>query len=162
MASDVDVTLFATADSKTSGHLVRVCPKGYEEETEIIPKVWECLHISEVFESGEQFNLIHNHFDYLPLTYSSMTKTPTLTTIHGFLSPKILPVYKKYNKKTFYVAISESDKCHELDYIATIHHSIDLNQFTFRPEHGKYLLFSVVYTLKKAQGSVLKQQNKLI
>lgn len=137
----IDVTLFATADSKTRGHLVCVCPKGYEEDPEILPKVWECLHISEVFERGEQFDIIHNHFDYLPLTYTGMTTTPTVTTIHGFSSPKILPVYKKYNKKTFYVAISKADKCPELEYIATIHHGIDLHRFTFRPDHGKYLLF---------------------
>ena len=137
----IDVTLFATADSKTRGRLVSVCPKGYEEEPDILPKVWECLHISEVFERGEQFDLIHNHFDYLPLTYTGMTTTPTVTTIHGFSSPKILPVYKKYNKKTFYVAISKADKCPELEYIATIHHGIDLHRFTFRPDHGKYLLF---------------------
>jgi glycosyltransferase involved in cell wall biosynthesis len=137
----MDVTLFATADSKTRGNLVSVCPRGYEEDPEILPKVWECLHISEVFDRGEQFDIIHNHFDYLPLTYTGMTTTPTVTTIHGFSSPKILPVYKKYNKKTFYVAISNADKCPELDYIATIHHGIDLHQFTFRPDHGKYLLF---------------------
>ena len=137
----IDVTLFATADSKTKGHLVSVCPKGYEEDPEILPKVWECLHISEVFERGEQFDLIHNHFDFLPLTYTSMTTTPIVTTIHGFSSPKILPVYKKYNKKTFYVAISNADKCQELEYIATIHHGIDLHRFTFRSDHGKYLLF---------------------
>jgi len=137
----IDVTLFATADSKTRGDLVSVCPRGYEEDKEILPKVWECLHISEVFERGEQFDLIHNHFDYLPLTYTCMTRTPVVTTIHGFSSPKILPVYKKYNKKTFYIAISDADKCPELDYIATIHHGIDLNQFTFRPDHGKYLIF---------------------
>ncbi len=137
----IDVTLFATADSKTRGRLESVSPKGYEEDKGIIPKVWECLHISGVFERGEHFDLIHNHFDYLPLTYTGMTTTPTVTTIHGFSSPKILPVYKKYNKKTFYVAISESDKCPELDYIATIHHGIDLDQFTFMPDHGKYLLF---------------------
>jgi glycosyltransferase involved in cell wall biosynthesis len=70
-----------------------------------------------------------------------MTTTPILTTIHGFSSSKILPVYKKYNKKTFYVAISNADKSPELEYIATIYHGIDLSQFTFRPDHGKYLLF---------------------
>jgi glycosyltransferase involved in cell wall biosynthesis len=137
----IDVTLFATGDSQTRSRLVSVCAKGYEEDPEILPKVWECLHISEVFERGEQFDLIHNHFDYLPLTYMGMTTTPVVTTIHGFSSPKILPVYKKYNKKAFYVAISEADRCPELDYIATIHHGIDLHQFTFRPEQGEYLLF---------------------
>jgi glycosyltransferase involved in cell wall biosynthesis len=137
----VDVTLFATGDSRTRGRLQSVCPRGYEEDGELLPKVWECLHISAVFEQGDAFDLIHNHFDYLPLTYSGMTRTPLLTTIHGFSSPKILPVYQKYNRRTHFVAISRADRSPLLDYIATIHHGIDLNQFTFRPEHGEYLLF---------------------
>ncbi len=137
----IDVTLFATGDSQTKARLVSVCPRGYEEDPEILPKVWECLHISELFERGDEFDLIHNHFDYLPLTYSRMTATPVVTTIHGFSSPKILPVYKKYNRKAFYVAISEADKSPELDYLATVHHGIDLEQFTFQPKPGEYLLF---------------------
>ncbi|HXK58754.1 MAG TPA: glycosyltransferase family 4 protein [Acidobacteriota bacterium] len=140
-ARGLDVTLFATADSCTSARLISVCPRGYEEDPEILPKVWECLHISELFERGNEFDLIHNHFDYLPLTYTGMTSTPVVTTIHGFSSPKILPVYRKYNRKTYYVAISEADKSPDLDYIATIHHGIDLTRFTFRPEPGRYLLF---------------------
>lgn len=137
----IDVTLFATGDSQTRSRLHSVCPTGYEEDPEMLPKVWECLHIAEVFEQGDDFDLIHNHFDYLPLTYSGMTTTPVLTTIHGFSSPKILPVYKKFNRKCFYVAISEADKSPELEYTATIHHGIDLGRFSFRPDRGEYLLF---------------------
>lgn len=137
----VDVTLFATKDSQTQGRLVGVCPRGYEEDATILPKVWECLHISELFERGADFDLIHNHFDYLPLTYMGMTSTPVVTTIHGFSSPDILPVYKKYNRRAYYVSISESDRNNELDYIATIHHGIDLRQFTFQAIPGDYLIF---------------------
>lgn len=79
----VDVTLFATADSLTAARLKAVCPRGYEEDSGIIPKVWECLHISALFEEGDRYDLIHNHFDFLPLTYTAMTRTPVLTTIHG-------------------------------------------------------------------------------
>ncbi len=141
VARGIDVTLFATGDSRTNGRLVSVCPRGYEEDRELLPKVWECLHISEVFERGNEFDLIHNHFDYLPLTYMGMTSTPVVTTIHGFSSPKILPVYRKYNERTFYVAISDADRSPDLSYIATIHHGIDLDRFTFRPDPGDYLLF---------------------
>lgn len=141
VARGVDVTLFATADSETRAKLVAVCPRGYEEDPSLDPKVWECLHISELFERGDAFDLIHNHFDFLPLTYSGMTRTPVLTTIHGFSSPKILPVYRKYNKRTYYVAISDADRHPGLDYVATIHHGVDLRSFTFRPEPGAYLLF---------------------
>ena len=135
------VTLFATADSQTSGTLHAVCPRGYEEDRSMIPKVWECLHISELFEHADVYDIIHNHFDYLPLTYAGLTATPVVTTIHGFSSPGILPVYKKYNGKAFYVSISDADRAPDLDYIKTIHHGIDISQFDFRPEPEDYLLF---------------------
>jgi len=136
-----DVTLFATGDSVTSGRLHAVCPRGYEEDHSIMPKVWECLHISELFEHAEEFDIIHNNFDFLPLTYTSFITTPVVTTIHGFSSPGILPVYKKYNGKVFYVSISDADRSPKLDYIKTIHHGIDINQFDFQPEPDGYLLF---------------------
>jgi glycosyltransferase involved in cell wall biosynthesis len=137
----LDLTLFATGDSQTSGKLVAVCPRAYSEDHSVDPKVAECLHISEVFERAADFDLIHNHYDFLPLTYSALVKTPVVTTIHGFSSPSIIPVYKKYNAQSHYVAISEADKSPELDYIATIHHGIDIAQFPFFEAEGKYLLF---------------------
>ncbi len=136
----VDVTLFATTDSQTNAKLRAVCAHGYEEDKTIDAKVWECLHISEVFEHASEFDIIHNHFDFLPLTYSALVKTPVLTTIHGFSSPKILPAYKKYNGKTFYVAISNADRSPELNYLTTIHHGIDLESFTFQEKPEDYLL----------------------
>lgn len=138
----VDVTLFATGDSITQGKLTAVTPRGYEEDRSVDPKVWECLHISECFERAEEFDIIHNQFDFLPLTYSGLVDTPVVTTIHGFSSPRILPVYKKYNERTRYVSISDADRSPELDYIATVHHGIDTGSFTFNPEpKGDYLLY---------------------
>lgn len=137
----LDVTLFATGDSQTSGKLVGVCPRPYSEDRSVDPKVAECLHISEVFERSADYDLIHNHFDFLPLTYSGLVETPVVTTIHGFSSPAIIPVYRKYNALGHYVAISEADKSPELDYIATVHHGIDVAQFPFSGAAGQYLLF---------------------
>ena len=137
----VDVTLFATADSVTKGKLRAVCPRGYEEDRSLDPKVWECLHIAKVFESAAEFDLIHNNFDFLPLSYSRLVNTPVVTTIHGFSSPRIMPVYREYNEHTFYVSISDADRSPALDYIATVYHGIDLENFTFRPRQGTYLLF---------------------
>jgi len=136
-----EVSLFATADSLTSGRLHAVCPQGYEEDRSLIPKVWECLHISELFEHADGYDIIHNHFDYLPLTYTGLTTTPVVTTIHGFSSPGILPVYKKYNRSVSYVSISEADRSPELDYIKTIHHGIDIGLFDFQPRWRDTLLF---------------------
>lgn len=137
----LDVTLFASGDSQTSGKLIAVCPRPYSEDPSVDPKVAECRHISEVFERAADFDLLHNHFDFLPLTYSGLIETPMVTTIHGFSSPSIIPVYKKYNGRSHYVAISEADKSPELDYLATIHHGINIAEFPLSEADGQYLLF---------------------
>jgi glycosyltransferase involved in cell wall biosynthesis len=141
VAKGVDVTLFATADSVTTARLVGTAPRGYSEDAELEPKVWEGLHIAAVFERAGEFDLIHNSFDFLPLTYCGLVDTPVLTTIHGFSSEAIVPVYEKYNDRGYYVAISDSDRHDKLDYVATIHHGIDMAAFALHPDPGDYLLF---------------------
>jgi glycosyltransferase involved in cell wall biosynthesis len=137
----IDVTLFATGDSITKGKLEYIVERPYSEDSELDAKVWECLHISHLMEQADKFDLIHNNFDFLPLTYSHLIKTPMVTTIHGFSSQKILSVYKKYNSTNHYVSISNSDRSPELDYTATVYNGIDMDQFTFRSEPKDYLLF---------------------
>ena len=137
----VDVTLFATADSVTAAKLASVVARGYSEDSDVEPKVCECLHIAHVFERADEFDVIHNSFDFLPLTYSELVDTPLLTTIHGFSSPAILPVYQRYNGRVAYVAISDADRHPSLDYLATIRHGIDTNAFSLHPAPGGYLLF---------------------
>ncbi len=137
----VDVSLFATADSVTGARLVGTAPTGYSEDARLDPKVWEGLHISAVFERAEEFDVIHNSFDFLPLTSSGLVGTPVVTTIHGFSSEQIVPVYEKYNDRGYYVAISDADRHEKLDYVATIHHGIDMQAFAVRPKPGDYLLF---------------------
>src|SRR3954454_1037865 len=124
VARGVDVTLFATADSITSARLVGSAPTGYSEDPGLDVKVWEALHISAVFERAAEFDVIHNSFDFLPLTYSRLVTTPVVTTIHGFSSENIVRVYEKYDSRCAYVAISEADRHPALTYIATIHHGI--------------------------------------
>ncbi|WP_183566178.1 glycosyltransferase family 4 protein [Mucilaginibacter sp. SP1R1] len=136
-----DVTLFATGDSITSGKLDAVCASGYEENRSQDAKVLECLHISNLMEKANEFDIIHNNFDFLPLTYSGLIKTPMLTTIHGFSSPRIIPVYKKYNHTGYYVSISNADRSPELDYIATVYNGLDTNDFEFYPNPDEYLLY---------------------
>lgn len=137
----LDVTVFATKNSITKGKLEGVVPVGYEEDKTIDPKVAECLHISHLMERAHKFDLIHNNFDFLPLTFSKLISTPMVTTIHGFSSPNIIPVYKKYNNHNYYVSISNSDRSPELEYLATVYNGIDPSQFTFRNDAEEYLLF---------------------
>ena len=137
----IDVTLFASGDSMTNGKLASVIEQPYAEHPEVDPKVAECLHISHVMEQANNFDIIHNNFDFLPLSYSRLIKTPMVTTIHGFSSPRIIPVYKKYNSNSYYVSISNSDRSPELSYTATVYNGIDTREFSFNSESDNYLLF---------------------
>ncbi|GAA4921591.1 glycosyltransferase family 4 protein [Mucilaginibacter defluvii] len=137
----VDVTLFATGDSITAGKLEAVCEQGYEEDRSQDAKVLECLHISNLMEKAGEFDLIHNNFDFLPLTYSGLIDTPLITTIHGFSSEKIIPVYKKYNSRGHYVSISNSDRSSELEYFATVYNGLDVKDFSFNIEPEDYLIY---------------------
>ncbi len=137
----VEVTLFASGDSLTAGRLASVVARGYSEDPESDAKVSECLHVAHVFERAGEFDLIHNSFDFLPLSYSELVETPVLTTIHGFSSPRILLVYQRYDASSAYVAISDADRHPSLGYLATIHHGIDTDAFALHPDPGGYLLF---------------------
>lgn len=136
-----DVSLFATGNSVTRGKLLSVCERPCAEDSNMDPKVAECMHISNLMERANDFDVIHNNFDFLPLSYSRLISTPMLTTIHGFSSSKIIPVYKKYNGTSHYVSISNSDRNAELDYIATVYNGINIDEFVFSREPEDYLLF---------------------
>lgn len=141
VAKGIDVTLFATADALTSGKLAAICSKGYAEDPNADAKVNECMHISYLMEQARNFDIIHNHFDFLPLTYSRLIKTPMVTTIHGFSSQKIIPVYQRYNDIGKYVSISNSDRHPTLHYKATVYNGIRTGDFAFEPRPANYLLY---------------------
>ena len=136
-----DVTLFATGDSITTAALQSCVERGWSEDDTVDAKVAECLHISQAFEAAGDFEIIHNGFDFLPLTYSALVNTPLVTTVHGFSSERILPVYAKYDATSTYVAISDANRHPDLTYAATIHHGIDVDAFCTDVEPGDGLLF---------------------
>jgi len=144
----IDVTLYATGDSGTRAKLRSVVERGYEEDASYNVKVFEALHIARAFEEADQFDLIHNHFDFLPLMWSRLVTTPMVATIHGFSSTDILPAYRAYDDRVHYVAISEADRQPDLTYTATIHHGINLDDFPYRPDadpDGHVLFFGRIH-----------------
>lgn len=141
VGAGIEVTLFATGDSVTGATLDYVIDKGYEEQRDQDAKVVECLHISNLMEKADQFDLIHNHYDFLPLTYSRLIQTPVLTTIHGFSSEKIVAVYRKYNGLGYYASISNANRHPDLDYLATVYNGLNTDEFEFNNFADDYLLF---------------------
>jgi glycosyltransferase involved in cell wall biosynthesis len=150
----VDVTLFATADSITSARLRAVAPTGYSEDPTLDAKVWEALHIASLFEAAAEFDLIHNSFDFLPLTFTRLTDTPVVTTIHGFASDATLPVYLEYSDRVWYVAISDADRHSSLRYAATIHHGIDMTAFELGSGGGPVVFLGRIHPDKGTAAAI--------
>jgi len=141
VARGVDVTLFATLDSHTAGTLAGVVPAPYSEDPGIDAKVWEFRHLAHLFERAGEFDLIHNQADFPAHAFSGLVPTPMVTTIHGFSSDRILPMYEPYQHRVHYVAISDADRHPALRYAATIHHGIPIDDFPFDAAGGPDLLF---------------------
>jgi glycosyltransferase involved in cell wall biosynthesis len=134
----IDVTLFATLDSITLARLDGVCERPYEEDGEIDGRVWEALHVAHALSRSADFDLVHNHLDWLPLAFSGLAQAPIVTTIHGFSSPRILPAYRR--SESAFVSISDADRAPELEYVATVHHGVDTAALPFSATPGDALV----------------------
>jgi glycosyltransferase involved in cell wall biosynthesis len=141
VARGVDVTLFATLDSLTAATLDGVVPASYNEDPSIDAKVWEFRHLAHLFDQADRFDLIHNQADFPAHAFANLIGTPMVTTIHGFSSDRILPMYAPYQDRVHYVAISAADRHPALHYAATIYHGIDVDAFPFNPVGSEDLLF---------------------
>jgi glycosyltransferase involved in cell wall biosynthesis len=138
----LDVTLFATGNSRFEGKLASVIPVGLNEDPALSGDVFGALHIGELFRRANEFDLIHNNFDWKPLTYALSSKAPPLlTTVHGFSSPQILAAYYASAWRSFFCSISNSDRDPGLDYLATTYNGVDPKEFTFEEKPGEYLVF---------------------
>jgi glycosyltransferase involved in cell wall biosynthesis len=125
----VDVTLFATADSRTTATLESVSPHGYATDAQMDGRVWEALHVSHCAARSSDFDLVHSHLDWLPLCFAEHFAAPLVTTVHGFSGPGILPAYR--SARSAYVSISDTDRAAGLDYVATVHHGVDVAALPF-------------------------------
>jgi glycosyltransferase involved in cell wall biosynthesis len=122
----------------TSATLDGVCPHGYAEDEAMDGRVWEALHVAHALARSSDFDLMHNHLDWLPLAFGDSAKAPMVTTIHGFSGPRILPAYLR--SRSAFVSISDADRCDRLEYVATVHHGIDLDALPFQVSPGTDLV----------------------
>ncbi|MEW6532675.1 MAG: glycosyltransferase [Thermodesulfobacteriota bacterium] len=138
---EVDVTLFGSASSQIGADVRVMPPRPCEDGQGLDPAAWESLHISELFERALDFDLIHNCLGFIPLTYSGMVETPVLTSISEWPVETGLPVYHKYNHRSYYVSVSNAARSSDLSYAATIYPGIDLEAFPFQQRSEDLLAF---------------------
>jgi glycosyltransferase involved in cell wall biosynthesis len=106
-----DVTLFASGDSVTNAKLVAGWPRALRLDGSV--RDANALHMAmleNVAQQAGDFDLLHFHLDYYPLSLFSRLPTPFVTTLHGRLDlPEHRPVFESFPKAPL-VSISESQR----------------------------------------------------
>lgn len=138
------VTLFASGDSVTRANLVSGCNRSLRlDETCTDPNVHHIRQLETVWSMSAEFDIIHNHMDYLPFPVLRRLHTPSVTTLHGRLDlPDLVPLYKEYDDIAL-VSISDSQRkpLGAVNWQATVYHGLpeDLYQWkakTLRTSDG--------------------------
>lgn len=140
-----DVTLFATADSRTSAKLAAIYPHGYWHDENMWPwELYEMLNLAAAVERAADFDIIHYEAAYYPmsLAYARLSPTPIVQTLHHSPSAAEVALWSRYPEAPF-VAISDEQArlLAGLNVVDTVLHGIDTDNFTFREHPDDYLLF---------------------
>jgi glycosyltransferase involved in cell wall biosynthesis len=151
-ARGVEVTLFATLDSQTPAALDGVCPVGYAEDPTLDGRVWEALHVAHALDRSGEFDLVHNHLDWLPLAFDRLAQAPLVTTIHGFSSPAILPAYR--HSRSAFVSISLADRAPGIDYAANVYHGVDVAELPFAAGGDALVSFGRIHPDKGTKEAI--------
>jgi len=140
-----DVTLFATADSRTTARLHAIFPHGYWHDEHMWPwELYEMLNLAAAVERARDFDIIHYEAAYYPmsLAFTRLSPTPIVQTLHHSPSAAEVTLWSHYPEAPF-VAISNEQArlLSGLNVVDTVLHGIDTDSFVFRQKPDDYLLF---------------------
>ncbi len=145
-----EVTLFATADSKTKAKLVSSAPHPLREMHVADTAAFTLLNVARVYNNAAKFDIIHNQLDYFALPTAALSETPTITTLHGSINLENKHIYKECEDQNF-VSISNAQRKggENLNWRATIHHGIPVEKFPYSDKAEDYLLYVGRISLEK-------------
>ncbi len=139
-----EVTLFASGDSQTSAELVPIVPRALRLDRNYInPEVFHLLLIEQVYQRAREFDMIHFHLDALHFPLTRRMDLPTLTTMHGRLDlPELQALFREFREIPV-VSISDAQRrpIPHANWQATVYNGVPAQNYTFRPEAGRYLAF---------------------
>src|SRR5690606_18551 len=105
------VTLFASGDSQTSAELRPMCPQalrlcdGYDMS---LPS--HLVMLSRVMDAIDEFDIVHFHTDYLHFPVFKKHQSRIVTTLHGRLDLKELPIIYREFPSMPVVSISDAQR----------------------------------------------------
>ncbi len=153
------VTLFASGDSQAPCEVVPIVPEslwatGYRGDVTSFITV----ALAKLWAEHDRFDIIHSHLETLGFLAARHCPTPIVTTLHGRLDCDGIPGLLAEFTDIPLVAISESQRRFSPDnnWVATIHHGLDLRGAPFRSKPGDYLVFVGRVTPEKGVAEAIE------
>jgi glycosyltransferase involved in cell wall biosynthesis len=138
------VTLFASAESKTSAELVVCAPQSLRLAGVRDHLGSTLAMLRAVRRRADDFDIIHFHVDLLPQALFHDLAHKCLVTLHGRLDlPDTLPLYVAYPEVPL-VSISNAQRRPmpaDANWLATIPHGLVSHVCPFDPKGGSYVAF---------------------
>jgi glycosyltransferase involved in cell wall biosynthesis len=138
-----DVTLFASAESRTTAKLIPVIPQGLRLAGIRDHTASTLVMLDEVKRRANDFDIIHFHIDLLQFPLFKDMFHKCITTLHGRLDlPDFKPVYRAFNGMPL-VSISDDQRrpMPPVNWVSTIPHGLPPKQIRFSHQHSGYLAF---------------------
>ena len=139
-----DVTLFASADSITSAHLIPGCARALRYDKDARDVLGAHLKmLQDVIDRSPEFDIIHFHTGNLHYALTRYIDTPHITTVHQRLDkPEADYFYRKYPSIPV-VSVSNEQRNYmpASNWQANVYHGIPENQYAFSAVHEGYLAF---------------------
>ena len=139
-----DVTLFASGDSITSATLAPMREQAIRLDPSV--KDWVALYyrmVEMIYRRKDEFDVLHFHIDYFPLSLFGRQKVPFLTTLHGRLDvQEFIDVFNTFPEAPF-VSISNNQRLPipGLNWVRTVLHGMPANLLTPQPVKQDYAAF---------------------
>jgi glycosyltransferase involved in cell wall biosynthesis len=139
-----DVTLFATADSRTRAKLRPCARMGLRLDRDCHdPLAHHFAMIDDVVAMAREFDVIHFNIDYLHFPVSRALGLDSITTLHGRLDlADLVPLYRRFADMPL-VSISDAQRAPLpwARWVATVHHGIPADMLRQGEGRGGYLAF---------------------
>lgn len=116
-----DVTVFASADSTTSGVLVPVAQRALRHHPAPKRHLSEglvYLALEKAFAASPSFDLIHVHADFVAFPLMRRSPVPILATVYDLLdTPEVARVYREFKELALVAtAVEQMRQCPDLNW----------------------------------------------
>lgn len=170
--NDMDITVFASGKSFLPYKIESIDHDPSSADEHIIKNnkhiMFELALISKACTQQDRFDLYHVNIGDgdLCMPFAAFVKKPILITLHNIINEDFTRKYfsfYKNSKNIFFVSASEYQRkmLPDLNFVRTIYHGIDTNQFGFHKTGGEYSMWAGRFIPGKGPDLVVKLAKKL-